>query len=182
MSSAGHKLPPRRIDLTGQRFGMLTVVGFLDLLGHTARWSCVCDCGSTAAVPGYRMRSGHTRSCGCMRRGDWNRRGNLTHGHNAGHDDRGKRIATVEYRTWSSMIQRCTNPRARNYKHYGGRGITVCARWRDSFEAFLADMGPRPAKLSIDRINVNGNYEPGNCRWATQIEQVRNQRPRSRRV
>jgi hypothetical protein len=75
------------------------------------------------------------------------------------------------------MIQRCTDPNAGNYHHYGGRGITVCERWRNSFAAFLADMGERPIRLSLDRIDTNGHYAPTNCRWTTQSEQVRNRRP-----
>lgn len=87
---------------------------------------------------------------------------------------------TSEYTTWLSMKDRCLRTKNKKYKDYGGRGITVCERWRDSFENFLADMGRKPsANLSIDRINNDGNYEPGNCRWATQLEQVRNRRPRS---
>ena len=80
------------------------------------------------------------------------------------------------YETWHAMIQRCTNPRASNWGYYGGRGITVCDRWLHSFENFLADMGMRPADLSLDRIDNDGNYEPGNCRWATAVEQSQNRR------
>lgn len=86
----------------------------------------------------------------------------------------------MEYRTWDSMIQRCTNPRSQNFRHYGGRGITVCQRWLDSFEAFLEDMGPRPDGMSIDRIDNDllvDSYSKANCRWTTQTEQVRNRRP-----
>lgn len=89
------------------------------------------------------------------------------------------RRKTPEYNSWHSAVQRCTNPRARNYLFYGGRGITMCERWRKSFLAFYTDMGPRPDGTTIDRIDVNGNYEPGNCRWATKKVQRANQRPRA---
>jgi len=90
----------------------------------------------------------------------------------AGHD-----VKTPEYRAWIEMRRRCTNPKRENFKHYGGRGITVCARWMKSFEAFCADMGKRPGRgYSLDRIDVNGDYEPGNCQWSTQSEQIQNQR------
>jgi hypothetical protein len=97
-----------------------------------------------------------------------------------GHAERGNKSRT--YNSWSAMLQRCHDPKHRSYKNYGGRGITVCQRWRESFEAFLADMGEPPEKHTLDRIDNDGNYEPSNCRWATRLMQSRNMRPRRSRA
>jgi hypothetical protein len=159
------------IDLAGQRFGRLVVVR----LSHSgprkrAYFLCRCDCGNEHLARSDALRRDSTRSCGCLQAEEAARG---THGEAGGGRKRLK--ASVEYRTWSTMIQRCENPRATDYERYGGRGIKICQRWRESFEAFLTDMGRRPAdKRSVDRINNDGNYEPGNCRWATPIEQRRN--------
>lgn len=178
MGTIGKKLRSRAMDLTGQRYGNLVVISrhAITPTGHV-RWSCSCDCGGEKIVSATMLRQGNVRSCGCYRRGpNWNRRGTLTHGHSAGQKDNGKRRTSPLYYTWSSMVQRCTNPRQRNFRHYGGRGICVCARWIGSFERFVEDMGERPPGHSLDRIDVNGNYEPGNCRWATAAQQVANRR------
>ena len=127
---------------------------------------CACSCGSEPRyVDHYFLKSGRSKSCGCYR-AEVSRRRQTTHG-------KGK---TPEYRNWSEMIQRCTNDKRNVYHIYGAAGVSVCDRWRDSFEAFFEDMGPRPTiSHSLDRWpNPNGNYEPGNVRWATPKQQARN--------
>lgn len=146
-----------RVDHTGQTFGRLTVVRY-----DGGAWLCRCECGAEAKASGGRLRSGNTRSCGCLQRAT-----KRTHGLSK----------SPEYVAWVSMIQRCTVPTAQGYPLYGGRGITVCGQWADSFAAFLADMGRKPtAAHSLDRIDNAKGYEPGNCRWATASEQQRNKR------
>lgn len=147
-------------NLVGQRFDRLSVVARVESKNHNARWLCRCDCGSETVVASTKLVSGNTRSCGCLQR-DRTR----THG----------KSRTRTYRIWMHMRQRCENPRSDSWARYGGRGITVCDRWRD-FTAFFEDMGEAPAGHSLDRIDVNGNYEPGNCRWATSRQQLRNTR------
>ena len=158
----------KRQDLTGLKFHRLTVIEYAGATRPPKRalWKCKCDCGSICEVIATHLRNGNTKSCGCLRNEVAGGR-TRTHGLSK----------TREYETWCHMIQRCEDPRQPGYKHWGGRGITICDRWRNDFEAFLADMGHRPsAKHSLDRINNDGNYEPSNCRWATRHEQARNQR------
>jgi len=154
----------------GDRFGRLVVTAEDVGRRHGERLVLVrCDCGKSKEVRAGHLRSGVTTSCGCLRR---ERIGlaSTTHGHRSG-------SPSPTYYTWATMIQRCINPKTKRYPSYGGRGIKVCSRWRDSFEAFLADMGPKPSpKHSIDRIDVDGDYEPGNVRWALDTEQRANRR------
>lgn len=160
---------PKR-DLTGRRFGKWAVIRAADRPREHWRWLCQCDCGVTALVWADHLMRGRSKSCGCVRDKATAER-SLTHG-----NSRPGRV-TPEYRAWCYIITRCTNPNAKSYRYYGARGITICDTWRNSFEAFLADVGPRPSdKHSIDRIDVQKGYEPGNVRWATKTEQMRNTR------
>lgn len=166
----------RLIDMTGQTFGRLTVVGRgPDYIRpgdgmREPRWECLCVCGGRKCCARSNLLRGLTQSCGCLHSEVTSAR-HTTHGATVGG------MKTVEFTTWVSMIQRCYDPSATSYGRYGARGITVCERWRSSFANFLSDMGQRPTpKHSIERSNNAGNYDPGNCRWATTIEQGRNTR------
>lgn len=135
--------------------------------GREAKWRCKCTCGKEKRVSGYTLRAGISKSCGCLRTKLLIQRFTK---HGYGHR------RTPEYNIWKTMRARCTNPNSVSWENYGGRGIGICDRWSD-FALFLEDMGERPSKNhSVDRINNSGNYEPGNCRWATQQEQCNNTR------
>lgn len=162
---------PRFINHTGTQFGLLKVIGFAGMFwsGHRqkyAYWWCRCKCGKLRRVRGNWLVTGNTASCGCTIGFASTR-----HGHTR------NRTPTCTYTAWANMIRRCCDKKDMAYKNYGGRGIAVCKAWLESFDVFLADMGRKPTrKHSLDRIDVNGNYEPTNCRWATTKEQARNKR------
>lgn len=154
------------VDVIGQTFGRLTVLCGSDRKSPAGKlWLCRCVCGSETVTTSLKLRNGHTRSCGCVHReaiASVNRK-------------HGQANKTRTYKSWKEMRRRCLNPKADQYKWYGGRGIAISVRW-DSYDNFLADMGERPVGTSLDRINSDGNYEPGNCRWATPKQQAETNR------
>lgn len=157
----------RKFDIVGNRYGRLIIKEF----SHSNKkresmYLCLCDCGNEKIITRQHLIEGTAKSCGCYRK-EITAKNSFKHG----------QTESITYKSWKNMITRCTNPDPTrySYKYYYSKGIKVCDRWLNSFENFLKDMGERPSKNhSIDRIDGNGNYEPTNCRWATQSEQIKN--------
>lgn len=153
-------------DISGQKFGRLTALHRLHNTKGRVKWLCICDCGNLTEVVSTHLYSNHTKSCGCLNREP-----------TKGHTKHGKKNTRL-YHVWIGMKQRCYNKNHKHYKHYGGRGIAVCSEWVDDFQAFYdwSINNGYEDNLTIDRMDVNGNYEPSNCRWVTMEQQNNNRR------
>ena len=165
----------KRIIQVGEKFNKLTIIKEIDSHiypnGQKRRkFLCLCVCGNMAYVLINNLFNGNTTSCGCYQK-------EMAKNTQTKHND----CDSVEYQCWAGIIKRCTNKNSIRYQYYGGRGISVCERWRNSYSNFLEDMGRKPGdEFSIDRINNDGDYEPGNCKWATYSEQAYNRRPKTK--
>lgn len=162
------QMPKRVKDIAGNTYGRLKVISYEGLNKFkVSLWKCLCECGNYTTVAKSDLLPGHTVSCGCKSKEHQSTFG-IKHGLS--------RVGNKTYKSWECMRSRCNNSNHKNYKYYGGRGIVICERW-NSFENFLEDMGERPEGKTLDRIKVNGNYEPNNCKWSTYKEQSLNKRP-----
>ena len=154
-------------DLTGKIYGRLTVISLDGFRNHNSYWKCQCECGNETVVFGGSLNYGSVKSCGCLRKevvsAMFTKHGYLSNNN----------PSYKSYQSWENMIRRCEDQDNDSYKNYGARGITVCEQWKN-FDNFFSDMGERPAGLSLDRINNEKGYEPGNCRWANILTQNRN--------
>lgn len=151
-------------DLTGARFNRLSVSSRAENIGGKVAWVCKCDCGASSIVMSANLRKGHSQSCGCLQK-ERTSQAQKKHG----------KASSAIYRIWRNMLTRCQNKNVRSFADYGARGIAVCERWQ-KFENFYADMGDAPIGKTLDRVNVNGDYEPANCKWASLVEQQSNTR------
>ncbi len=157
----------KKLYLVGQRFARLLVLSSGSVQNGKTTSVCLCDCGNTSTIVNSDLRSGHTKSCGCFQQ-ETRLATNITHGQS--------RIGSRTYDAWLNMKRRCLDPSNKYFANYGGRGITVCQQWQDSFEKFFTDMGECPPNLTIERLNNAKGYEPGNCEWITRKAQNRNKR------
>ncbi|KKL89402.1 hypothetical protein LCGC14_1915050 [marine sediment metagenome] len=159
-----------KIDITGLRYGRLVVLKEnRRIKDEPLKWLCQCDCGNTVSLRAIDLKSQNTQSCGCFRR-ETTSKTFMTHGNTKNYTN------TPEYAAWKRAKKRCYNRNDKSYKYYGGRGITMCKEWLNSFEQFLKDMGKRPDGLTLERVNNDGNYEASNCKWAIWKEQRNNRR------
>ena len=160
---------PKAKDLSGRRFGYLVAISPISVKGRGLKWLCKCDCGKEHCVDSYHLTHGNIKSCGCLQRKMASKK-NVRHG----------LVGTTIYNEWASMKQRCNNPNSFAYKYYGARGIKVCDEWNKSFESYYDYVSKLPKygtpTYTLDRINNDGNYEPGNVRWASKSEQCFNRR------
>lgn len=170
----------KKLALAGLKFGKLLVIKESHSQNNKVHWLCKCDCGGFSTPSGTDIKNGYIKTCGCSWVESARKNGKLADGTaNIKHGLHG----IPEYFVWKTMKQRCSNKNNRSYPDYGGRGITVCDRWKDSFENFFKDMGERPSKRhSIDRMDNDKGYEPSNCKWSTDVEQASNRRKRRTNV